>query len=468
MASANNILELHNFSFSFPDGKEVLRNLDWELERGSFALLVGQTGSGKSTLLRQVMEMQMKNQDGEALTIGYVAQSVDNQLICDSVWHELAFALENHGVEQSMMHRRVAEVAHFFGIEPWFNKKVDDLSGGQKQLLCVARALALAPNLFILDEPTSQLDPVAEKNFLHALFRINRELGITVVVATHTPETMLDYATCAFKLEDGKLNKIELDSLKVAISNEELEKSSSDNKTAEEESDLEVDCDDVYVRYAKEKPWVLRGFNLDIQKNSIHALVGGNGCGKSTALLTIATILKIERGKLANLSKNSQAYLPQNPKALFVCDSVIEELQEWQESAGYSDDEIETALSKIGLLEHKDNHPFDLSGGQQQLLALAKLMLTKPKLLLLDEPTKGLDSHYQKLVANLLISKACTGTTIIMATHDLAFAECVATSCTMIFDGENTSTEPAKQFFKHNLFYRPQPNRFMKEWASEH
>ena len=137
--------------------------------------------------------------------MGYVAQSPENQIVCDSVWHELAFGLENLGVEQDEMRRRVAEVAHFFGIEPWFRRSVAELSGGQKQMTTLAGTLAMQPRLLLLDEPTAQLDPVAEKNFLHALFRVNRELGITVVVATHAPEAMAEYATDMVELREGTL-----------------------------------------------------------------------------------------------------------------------------------------------------------------------------------------------------------------------------------------------------------------------
>ncbi|MFR8045124.1 MAG: energy-coupling factor ABC transporter ATP-binding protein [Eggerthella lenta] len=142
-----------------------------------------------------------------AATVGYVAQSPENQIVCDSVWHELAFGLENLGVEQDEMRRRVAEVAHFFGIEPWFRRSVAELSGGQKQMTTLAGTLAMQPRLLLLDEPTAQLDPVAEKNFLHALFRVNRELGITVVVATHAPEAMAEYATDMVELRDGRMRR---------------------------------------------------------------------------------------------------------------------------------------------------------------------------------------------------------------------------------------------------------------------
>lgn len=180
---------------------------------GAFQLLVGATGSGKTTLLRNCKPSiaphgecagelavfgqpvsQLDDRQSASL-VGYVSQNPENQIVCDTVWHEVAFGLENLGTPQDAMRRRVAEVAHFFGIEPWFRRQVSELSGGQRQIVTLASALALRPSLLLLDEPTAQLDPVAEKRFLHALFRINRELGITVVVSTHNPEAMAEYAT---------------------------------------------------------------------------------------------------------------------------------------------------------------------------------------------------------------------------------------------------------------------------------
>ena len=215
------------FAFTYPDAPaRTFGPLDWRVAEGSFTLLLGATGCGKTTLLRCLKPTLAPAgaQEGAlevlgrapaafgaaegAAQVGYVAQNPENQLVCDTVWHELAFGLENVGLGQDAMRRRVAEVAHFFGIEPWFRASVADLSGGQQQMVNLAAVLALQPRLLVLDEPTAQLDPVAEKNFLHALFRVNRELGITVVMATHAPEATAPYATDLVELANGQVRPV--------------------------------------------------------------------------------------------------------------------------------------------------------------------------------------------------------------------------------------------------------------------
>lgn len=225
--SAAPAIEVRSLSFAYPDADAaVLEGLDWSVPQGAFALLVGGTGSGKSTLLSllkpeiapagertgelRVLGEPVADMDvlASAERVGYVFQDPENQIVCETVWHEMAFGLENLGLARDEMHRRVAETSYFFGLEDWLHRDTDTLSGGRKQLLSLAAVLALRPRVLLLDEPTSQLDPVAEKNFLHALFRVNRELGCTVVVATHQPRPMLEYATCAYRIEDGRICEV--------------------------------------------------------------------------------------------------------------------------------------------------------------------------------------------------------------------------------------------------------------------
>ena len=220
-------IEVRSLSFAYPDADAaVLEGLDWSVPQGAFALLVGGTGSGKSTLLSllkpEIAPVGERTGDARVLgepvadmdvrasaeRVGYVFQDPENQIVCEAVWHEMAFGLENLGLARDEMRRRVAETSYFFGLEDWLHRDIDTLSGGRKQLLSLAAVLALRPRVLLLDEPTSQLDPVAEKNFLHALFRVNRELGCTVVVATHQPRPMLEYATCAYRIEGGRVCEV--------------------------------------------------------------------------------------------------------------------------------------------------------------------------------------------------------------------------------------------------------------------
>lgn len=483
-------IDLRDFSFAYPPDPDtsgapyVCRHLSWQVPRGAFALLVGETGSGKTTLLRCLKpELAPAGSRGgdvalfgtsfsdldvraSAATVGFVSQSPDNQLVCDTVESEMAFGLENLAVPQDEMHRHVAEVAHFFGIEGWMHRPCASLSGGQKQVVNLAAVLAMQPRLLLLDEPTARLDPVAATTFLHALFRINRELGITICVATHAPHAAADYATACFELSRGRVGVVPLERFRgaeapadVLRARERLRPSCAepggpdDDVSAAEEP--VVDLNDVYVRYAAGEPWVLRGCDLAVRAGEVRALVGGNGCGKTTLLRTVAGVLDCGRGRARNALADAQALLPQDLRALFVCDTLRAELGEWGERCGYGADAVSAALGRVGLSNCPDRHPFDLSGGQQQLLGIAKLALTRPRLLLLDEPTKGLDASSRLQVARLLLDLARSGVTIVMATHDLAFAALVATSVTLLFDGQVACTEQACDFFTGNLFYRP-------------
>ncbi|WP_180326763.1 ABC transporter ATP-binding protein [Raoultibacter phocaeensis] len=528
-------VELRGFGFSYPGCAPVLQGIDLRIESGSFALIVGRTGSGKTTLLKclkpeiapvgeragsaQVFGRSVAAADGVSSNslVGYVFQNPENQIVCDTVLHELVFGLENAGIDPDAMRRRVAETAAFFGIEPWLHAQTAELSGGQKQLVNLAGILALQPRLLLLDEPTAQLDPIAEKNFLHALFRINRELGITVAVATHAPESMADYATEAFCIAEGRIESVSpaTGTAKGAGANSigeagvaetppsameplaatrpsaaaqayvatppsaanpavaattpsaKLAAATPPSVAPEDAAAACIEAADVFFRYAREAAWVLKGADIRVRQGGVHALVGGNGSGKSTMLRLMAGVLKPERGSLRNALRNSQVLLPQDPKALFVCDSVGEELREWQKIRGYGDEAVAQAVHRFGFDGLEGRHPFDLSGGQQQNLAFAKLLLTDPELLLLDEPTKGLDAPSKLKLAENLTELHRQGKTIVFSTHDLAFLSVMATEVSMLFDGEVVSTEKTASFFSENLFYRYREDEFLRLWRAE-
>lgn len=526
-------IEVRSLSFAYPDADAaVLEGLDWSVSQGAFALLVGGTGSGKSTLLSllkpeiapagtrsgelRVLGEPVADMDvrASAERVGYVFQDPENQIVCETVWHEMAFGLENLGLARDEMRRRVAETSYFFGLEDWLHRDTDTLSGGRKQLLSLAAVLALRPRVLLLDEPTSQLDPVVEKNFLHALFRVNRELGCTVVVATHQPRPMLEYATCAYRIEDGRVREVaDIASLghreglfsgevpgwgasrrakngvfsrvggnlgpvepsrgvSSAKNDPELDKSSGfvsqTTVLNAPEASPRADGGRIFqkmhggtattlagswFRYDRMSGWVLRGLDVAFLAGAVHAIVGGNGCGKSTLLSVLARTAKLQRGRMVR-GAASAALLPQNPKALLVAETVRDELMEWTSTCGYDEAAARGQLERLGLDGLEARHPYDLSGGQRQLLALAKLLLIGPELLLLDEPTKGLDLASRRIIAHALRDHAKAGGTVIMATHDLDFAEQAADDIAMMFDGEIACMEPPVDFFADNVFYR--------------
>lgn len=477
-------LRLSDFGFAYANADPTFSSLNLSVEEGELVILVGATGIGKTTLLRnlkpEIAPVGTRNGHvevfGEELAfeqgtepnpqVGYVFQDPDNQIVCDTVWHELAFGLENMGLDSTTMHVRVAEVAHFFGIEPWMHRACAELSGGQKQMLNLAAVLAMKPRLLLLDEPTAQLDPVAEKNFLHALFRINRELGITVIVSTHTPEAIVDYATGCIRLDSDGLAFADASVYKQP---DEPGKHVQLAGSATIESTGEViTLDEVFFAYSRDSRPVLRDADLQVKQGSIHAVLGGNGSGKSTMLQLIANVHRPQHGRLRNALLDSQALLPQNPKTLFVCDTVAEELAEWEQRCGYTPAETAEMLESCGLSAQAQQHPYDLSGGQQQKLAFAKLMLTKPKLLMLDEPTKGLDGATRLDIAHTLRRYCNDGGTVVLATHDLAFVQAVADTVSLVFDGEIACTVPCADFFGENLFYVPLYDEFSRLLQAEH
>lgn len=460
-------LAYDNVTFRYPGSHgDVLSGVSMAVPAGAFALLVGGTGSGKSTLLSlakpqiapagdragqvRVFGRPVDGLDGAAACeVGYVFQDPDNQIVCDSVWHEMSFGLENLGTPQGEMRRRVAEASYFFGMGPWFHSDTDALSGGRKQLLALASTLVMQPRVLLLDEPTAQLDPIAARNFLHALFRANRELGCTVVVATHEPELMVDYATCAFELVDGAVRAVEnLGRFKCEATLAERGALCDANAPAA------VSARGAWFRYGRDDDWVLRGLDLEVRQGEVHALVGGNGCGKSTLLALIAGTRRAQRGEVRS-AISAKAMLPQDPKALFAEERVDEELMEWAHIGGYGADGVQAMMGELGVADRADLHPYDLSGGQRQMLALGKLLLVHPRLLLLDEPTKGLDRTARERVAGMIEAARRDGVTVIVSTHDLAFVRRVADRVSLMFDGELACTEPVGEFFRNNLFYRP-------------
>lgn len=460
-------LAYDDVTFRYPGSHgDVLSGVSMAVPAGAFALLVGGTGSGKSTLLSlakpqiapagdragqvRVFGRPVDGLDGAAACeVGYVFQDPDNQIVCDSVWHEMSFGLENLGTPQGEMRRRVAEASYFFGMGPWFHSDTDALSGGRKQLLALASTLVMQPRVLLLDEPTAQLDPIAARNFLHALFRVNRELGCTVVVATHEPELMADYATCAFELVDGAVRAVEnLGRFKCEATLAERGALCDANAPAA------VSARGAWFRYGRDDDWVLRGLDLEVCQGEVHALVGGNGCGKSTLLALIAGTRRAQRGEVRS-AISAKAMLPQDPKALFAEERVDEELMEWAHIGGYGADEVQAMMGELGLADRAGLHPYDLSGGQRQMLALGKLLLVHPRLLLLDEPTKGLDRTARERVAGMIEAARRDGVTVIVSTHDLAFVRRVADRVSLMFDGELACTEPVGEFFRNNLFYRP-------------
>ena len=521
-----------DLSFTYPtESVPALQNVSLSIEAGSFTVLCGRSGCGKSTLLRQLKPILQPHgtQTGEILfegkplsslsqrtqsaRIGFVLQNLDAQLVTDKVWHELAFGLESLGLSTPVIRRRVAEIASFFGIQNWFYKPVCELSGGQKQLVNLASVMALEPSVLLLDEPTSQLDPIAATDFLSTLGRINRELGTTIILSEHRLEDALALSTNVVFLERGRV----LDTGTASEVGSRLKAAGSDMFSAmpvpmriyagvpndlpcpvtvaqgrqwleafsethplcpvppaapseKREGPAAVELDEAFFRYDKQSPDVVKALTLRAYPGELLAILGGNGTGKSTTMGLISGIHRAYRGKVSVLGTAPQevsgkiALLPQDPQTLFVKNTVIEDLLSVLDDAP-RDRRKALALEKARLcelMELLERHPYDLSGGEQQRAALCKVLLREPEVLLLDEPTKGLDAEFKRVFARIIRRLCARGVCVIMVSHDAEFCASYASRCAMFFDGAIVAEGTPREFFSSGSFYTTSASRMAR------
>lgn len=506
-------VDLSHITFTYPLSKRpAIEDISFSVEKGEFITVCGATGSGKSTLLRLLkkelaplgkmtgeiriagMDQAKLDEKTSAYKIGYVMQRPEQQIVTDKVWHELAFGLENMNLPQSVIARRVAEIAAYFDMESWFERDVSELSGGQKQLLNLAAVMVMQPEMLILDEPTAQLDPIAADAFIATVRKINRELGLTVIMTEHRLEEIVPVCDKVLALEDGRVlhfdtpenvvRKLKDSPLLCAMpaaarlyhalkgegdcpldvrAGRAFVTSRYKNDVRQLEDTKEdtagaaaLEMKDVFFRYAKNAPDVLTGLNLSVNENEIFCVLGGNGSGKTTMLNVASGVMKHYCGSVHVFGKKLKDYrnqslyreclavLPQDVQTVFLCNTVGEELKDAQ--AGIT-------LLPFDLTRFYDRHPYDLSGGEQQLVALAKVLATKPKLLLLDEPTKGVDAQARQKLIHVLKSLKEKGLTIVIVTHDVEFAAQCADRCAMFFRGNIISQGTPRSFFAENSFY---------------
>ena len=503
-------IRTEHLSFAYP-GKDfsAIHDLSITLRPGSFTVLFGKSGCGKSTLLRLLKpalspqgsrsgkiylgkrELSELSEWEQAECIGFVLQNPDNQLVCDKVWHELAFGLESLSYSNEEIRMRVSEMASFFGIEDLFFRDVHTLSGGQKQLLNLAAVMTMQPSILILDEPTSQLDPIAAESFLHILSRINRELGTTILISEHRLEEVFPLADQVLYLENGTLLAAGApNQIGAALSGCDMFSALPTPMRIFTQAKGEGDCpvtvrqgrnwlsqqkitplsprtpapcdpevvlslDEVWFRYEKTSPDILRGCSLKLHRGELYALLGGNGTGKTTALSIAAGLLRPLRGRVQR--KSAVTMLSQNPQSLFTRDSLREEL------SGLADQETQQEVIALCELDALlDMHPYDLSGGEQQRAALAMALLQKPEILILDEPTKGLDACFKKKLADILKTLKNQGISILMVSHDLEFCAEYADRIGLMFCGQISSEGAPEEFFSEKSFYTTAANRMSR------
>jgi len=519
-------LEIRDFSFSYPlREKAALSGITLDVEAGDFVLVCGKSGSGKTTLLRcmkpelapegsRTGTIKMFGRDvlspaESAEKIGFVMQDPDNQIVMDSVWLELAFGMENLAVPPEEIGRRIGEIAGFFGITSWFGKSVFSLSGGQKQILNLASVIAMQADLIILDEPTSQLDPIATKEFMQMLKRVNTELGKTVILSEHRFEETLSLCDKVVYLDEGELKysgsnrtfagflnetapsgfagslpaparlalrcdkgitdtggEIPLDVRegRAWLIDEMLNKKFS-TKLVKQETQNKSDppvlaAHDLWYQYEKADGFVIKGLETEIYQGMINAYVGGNGCGKSTLMKLLAGIYSPHKGRVVRSKGQKVSLLPQDIKSVFVCDTVGDDLTE--HIPGISKDKVDKVVERLGIGHLLGFHPYDLSGGEMQKAALAKTLLTEPDILLLDEPCRGMDVGAREVLAGILQELKNEGKAIAFVTHDIEFAAENADRCSMLFGSAIIAEDNGREFFVRNMFYTTSINRMTR------
>lgn len=505
------IIELKQVSFYYPEGvTPALTQIDLAVPAGGFVLVCGPSGSGKSTLLKHMKSSQIpfgkgtgellfKGKDLETMelgesarSIGFVGQNPDNQIVTDTVWHELAFGLENLGVPVEEIRKRTAETAQYFGMTEWFRQPVEALSGGQKQMLNLASVMVMQPEVLILDEPTAQMDPIGARRFFHTLKGLQQEIGTTIILSEQRLEEVMPLAQDLVYMEKGQIVaqgpvqkslKILADyekiknkplametsfpvALRVYIKSREKEEETvpvsvgqgrqwlsgkrvvtSEHKETYEETETVITVQGVDFSYEKGKK-VLEHLDWQVKKGSIYGLLGGNGAGKTTLMKLICGILKPRRGKIK--TNGTVRYLVQNPLSIFTEITAEDELAV---CCGRDPKAVEEMLEKMELTEFREQNPLDLSGGQQQRLALGKVLLTKPEILLLDEPTKGMDGGFKVKFGAMLRELKKQGITTVLVSHDMEFCAEYATYCGLMFDREIISFGPTREFFAENVYY---------------
>ena len=596
------LIEFDNFTFAYlnSDGTESQDNsldeISLEIDYGDFILLCGPSGSGKTTLLtnlkkelmpagRRAGEIRFKGiriQDlddiSSACDIGYLFQNPDSQIVTDTVIQEIAFPLENIGLPTEEIRNRISEIVAFFGINDILHKNVNELSGGQKQLVNLCSLLVLRPEVLLLDEPMSQLDPIASYEFLSIVRRLNEEFSITVIMSEHKADSIFPFIDKAVFLKDGRiefvdnahnickeviddeifenylpvvtkihnslsdkypslsklntplsiregrrcLNVIHEDLIKISegvhnsndLDSANLHHTSKKYHSQEKSGILDrlpfngngnalIRMDGIYFAYEKEN-LILKNVDFDLNEGDFVSLIGGNGVGKSTFLQLLVGILKPIKGKVKYRKKIRLAYVHQNPMIHFSKDNVREEFLESLLESGllngngidfnrssyenllklsseeFVDSDILNGLEFdsikfkfreliefFDICDLIDKHPYDCSGGEQQKIVIVKALLQNADVLVLDEPTKGLDPISSKNLARILNSLRDNGLTILMTSHDLDFVANNCKRCLMLFDRDIQIDDDPKVIFAENNFYTTFVNRMVKDYLPE-
>ncbi len=522
------LAEFVEVAYRYPDAaSNALEGENWLIEPGSFSLVVGRSGSGKSSLLRCLNGLVPHFSGGAfggsvrvdgintrvvgprdlSRAVAFIFQDPESQLVTDRVDEEIAFGLEQHGVDRVTMAKRIEESLDYLGIEQLRHRRPSELSGGERQRVAIAAALAMHPKLLVLDEPTSQLDPWGAEDVISVLTRMNDDLGMTVVVAEHRLERLLGSADlvkamghCSGESFTGTPEEAVLHLDPVALppitrlgralgvlapplSVKEGRAAFRDLSINEESGDPPMDSpgDAVVsmtgVRVELGGQTILSGMSLNVGEGELVALMGRNGSGKTTLLRTVAGLQQVEEGGVTTCGVDMRmsgpadldgavGYVPQQATTLFFKERLIDELAFTAEARGTSAD-IHDVLRQFELEGKAASHPLDLSCGERERAALATVMVGRPRLLLLDEPTRGMDAWKKADLAAHLEWLRTQGVAIMLATHDVELVAQCATRVVMLGNGRVIADGCPRAVLTDSLTYATQINKvFGGRWLT--
>ncbi len=538
-------IKIQDLTYYYPEtNKPALKKINLEIIEGQFVIIVGNSGSGKSTLLRTISGLAPGFYNGTLMgkiflddaetaqlsryelvqEVGIVFQNPESQLVMMNVEQEIAFGLENLGLPYKLMKRRVMEMSSSLGLSAHLDSYVAELSGGQKQKVALAGVLAMHPGILLLDEPTSQLDPVAAEELLNIIRRLNEDNGTTIIMIEQRLERCCHLADRILVMENGgisadlkagtRANRLWLQKAPAAYlpplprlfasagyeelpltvkQGRQLIKSYIPDRKAgskinwypdeppvsgvDPRKDL-VDIRNLWFSYPNTGE-ALKNINLKIREGDFIAVLGENGAGKTTLLKNINGLLKPSRGSIQVAGKDTReltieemalsvAYLSQDPNDYLFLPSVREEIDFTIKNLKLSEDGYsEEIIRDLKLDGYIQCNPRDLSAGERQRVALASVLVSKPRLLLLDEPTRGLDYQLKEQLGKLLQEINQQGTAVMMVTHDVDFAAEYAQDICLMFDGGVIERGSKYEVLQHSTFYSPQIGKLFNNIADD-
>ncbi|NMC61099.1 MAG: ABC transporter ATP-binding protein [Candidatus Methanofastidiosa archaeon] len=530
------MIRFKDFSFFYPDSlKPSLDRINVKIEEGEFLVISGPSGGGKSTFLRSINGLIPNfyggKISGEVLVhgrnasetptnqmselVGMVFQDPENQLISNHVEREIAFGMENLCFPNDLMKKRIEEALDAVNISRLRNRITSELSGGQKQKVAIASALAMHPSILLLDEPTSELDPRSAEEVLNVIEKINDELGLTILLVEHRLERVIHHVDRILMIDGGKLiydgsprniksehienwkvglppvtrlslnfkdrlnNGIPLTvkearlSLKGVLSNPK-NKISWERKNSSDR--ISFSMEKVFFSYDGEKD-VLKNISLNVYEGDMIALMGKNASGKTTLVKLMNGLIKQRKGKVLLFGKKIGDYsiddlikkvgiVFQDPNLHLFNDTVQEEvafvLRNLEMEEKLIDKKVEEILRRFKIYQYRNIYPHDLSGGERQRVALASVLVSEPEILILDEPTRGMDYYLKRELISYLREKAKT---VIMVTHDVETAAEFADRVILLSEGNIISDGNKRDVLSKALLFSPQINRLVQPYT---